>query len=197
MGYQEKILQQINKNGVITARFARENLIPTVYLTRLVAAGKLKRYARGIYVTDDFVEDEWYLFQLQFEVPVFSHHSALYLHNFTDVISVKKEVTVFNGYNIHGFKDELIEVHYTKRSLYEMGITQVNTIIGNSVRVYDIERTLCDIIANRNAVSSEVYSTTLQRYQKHSPKDLQKLTFYAKKLNILAKVQQVMEILYE
>lgn len=194
MNYMKIIEEQMKKNGIVTTSFVREEGVPTVYLSRLVEEGVLERVARGIYITDNFSYDEWYLFQKQFSVPVYSHMAALYLHQLTDIIVEKREVTVYTGYNIHGFKNEGISVHYLKKPLYELGITEKKTIFGNLVRVYNLERTVCDLIRHRKEFPSEVFGEAIQRYMNNSEKDLNRLASYGDSFNILPKIQEVIEV---
>lgn len=63
------------------------------------------------------------------------------------------------------------------------------------IRIYDKERTICDIIKNKKKMEPEIFVKALQRYSKLSDKNLSKLMRYAKKLNIDKKVREYMEIL--
>ena len=61
--------------------------------------------------------------------------------------------------------------------------------------MYDMERTICDIIKNRKKMDPEIFSKALKEYAKRSDKDIRKLRIYAEKLKIEDKVYQYMEIL--
>ncbi len=46
--------------------------------------GLIERIEQGIYITDKFIYDEYYLFQLKHKNIVFSYNTALYLQEKTD-----------------------------------------------------------------------------------------------------------------
>ena len=84
-------------------------------------------------------------------------------------------------------------------ALYLQGFTDIIPleIEATVYKVYNLERTICDLIKNRNEVETELLSKTLNRYIKYSYKDLNRLYEYSKKMKIYEKVKKVMEILYE
>ena len=90
-----------------------------------------------------------------------------------------------------------MKVHYVNREIYEMGIREVNTVFGNTVRAYDMERTLCDLINNRDKVPSELFAQTVKTYGKSADKKMMVLFHYAEKMGIAEEVQKLMEVFYE
>ena len=76
-----------------------------------------------------------------------------------------------------------------------MGLIYIDSPFGMKLRVYDKERTICDIIKNKNKIDREIFAKAIQQYSKLKDKDLNKLMKYAKKMNILKKVREYMEIL--
>ena len=175
MDYINKIKEKLKNNGgVITSKEFTSSNIPTIYLTRMVETGELIRIDRGIYINSSGDYDEYSFFQNKYTVAIFSYVSALYLQGFTDIIPLEIEATVYKGYNKH-----------------------CQTMFGNTVKVYNLERTICDLIKNRNEVETELLSKTLNRYIKYSYKDLNRLYEYSKKMKIYEKVKKIMEILYE
>ena len=140
--------------------------------------------------------DEYYFFQKRYKVAIYSYLSALYLHQLTDVIPNKLEVTLYRGYNPHRMGENIIK-HFVTKELYELGVVDCKTMYGNIVSVYDLERTICDLVKNRKSIDSELFSKTLNRYIRTSNKDLSKLYRYARKMKILEKVIEIMEVIYE
>lgn len=121
--------------------------------------GRLFRADRGIYITEDGDLDDYYFFQLRNQRCIYSYQSALYLHGLTDRIPYQKEVTVYSGYNSSHIGKDVI-VHYVKRNWYELGISEGMTIFGNPVRVYDRERTICDLILHRKEIAQNLRKNT-------------------------------------
>ncbi len=185
-----------DSGGVITNKMLRENEIPTIYLSRMADNGEVTRVARGIYINEQGDYDEYFFFNERYKNIVFSYISALYLHNFTDIIPQNMEITVYSGFNAHRINDD-VSIHYVKKEIHELGKTKVKTIYGNMVNCYDIERTICDLIDNRKNIDVELFAKTINRYIKYKDKNINKLYEYSKKMNIIDKVTDVMEIVYE
>ncbi|HQC54752.1 MAG TPA: type IV toxin-antitoxin system AbiEi family antitoxin domain-containing protein [Clostridia bacterium] len=194
MDYAKQIEDKMKKaGGVITSKEVSDSNIPTIYLTRMEKAGEIIRVDRGIYILPDGDYDEYYFFQKRFKVAIFSYASALYLHQFTDIIPEQKEITVYKGYNPHRISDN-VKIHYVTKPIYDLGVTERETIFGNSVKVYDMERTICDLVKSRNEMETELFSKTINQYVRDRNKDLHKLYEYSKKMKIYEKVKEILDI---
>lgn len=197
MNYTEKIENIIKyTNGIITSKDLKDENIPTIYLTRMVENGELTRVDRGIYINSYGDYDEYYFFYKKYPTAIFSYVSALFLHQYTDIIPYNMEITVYKGYNAHRI-DKSVTVHYVKKHIYDMGVTEVKTMFGNTVKAYDLERIICDFIKNRKDMERELFVKTINRYVRDKNKDLNKLYEYSKKMKIQSKVQEVLEVIYE
>ena len=86
---------------------------------------------------------------------------------------------------------------YVSEDIYELGITEVKTPMGNKVRVYDIERCICDIIRSKNRMDSEHVKYSIRAYLKRKDKDLVKLSNYANQMGIKKEVMNYIEVFYE
>ena len=78
-----------------------------------------------------------------------------------------------------------------------MGLTEIETPYGNKVRVYDIERCICDIIRSRNRMDLEHIKYSIRSYIKRKDKNINKLSEYAEKLGVKEEVMNYIEIFYE
>ncbi len=197
MDYIKKIKEKLDKTGgVITSKELKNSNIPTIYLTRMMEKGELIRADRGIYIDLNGDYDEYYFFHNRCKAAVFSYVSALYLHGFTDIIPNEMEVTVYKGYNPHRISKN-VRIHYVTRTIYNLGITKCQTMFGNTVKVYDLERTVCDLIKNRSEIETELFSKTINKYVHYEHKDLNKLYEYSKTMKIYEKVTEILEVVYE
>lgn len=197
MDYIKKIKEKLNKtSGVITSKELKNSNIPTIYLTRMVEKGELIRADRGIYIDSNGDYDEYYFFHNRCKVAVFSYVSALYLQGFTDIIPNEMEVTLYKGYNPHRISGN-VRIHYVTKEIYDLGMTECQTMFGNTVKVYDLDRTICDFIKNRSEIETELFSKTINKYVRYGNKDLNKLYEYSKKMKIYEKVKEILEVVYE
>lgn len=83
----------------------------------------------------------------------FSGETALYLHELMEREPICTTVTVKRSYNaahFHNFAQIYnlgeIQVHTVSDKLFEPGVCEVETNYGNTVRVYYMDRTICEII---------------------------------------------------
>ncbi len=195
MDYKTRILSQAKaNNGIITSRWCVENQVPKIYLTRMTKTGKLKRIARGIYATEEADYDSYRLLQQTNPVCIFSYVSALDILEMTDIIPQHIEVTVYTGYNPSHLPKDVI-VHYIREDLHHLGVIEHTTKFGNPVKTYNLERTICDLISNRDKVDSELFSKTIIVYARKKDRNMALLFAYAEKMNITRKVQQLFEVL--
>ena len=195
MSKKEILLDFIEKNnGIVTNKDCKALGIPTIYLTRLEKEGIIFRVEKGIFLTQNGDYDEYYFFQYRFPKAIFSYISALYLQQFTDEIPQYFDVTVPGGYRFSTPPASLffLSFSFVFISLY---IIFVKTPMGNKVRVYDLERIICDFVIHREKIDTELFVKTLQHYGNYPKKNLTKLYEYATKMNTLDKVKQTLEVL--
>jgi len=79
----------------------------------------------------------------------------------------------------------------------DLGITECQTMFGNIVKVYDLERTLCDLIKKRSEIETELFAKAINKYIRYENKDFNKLYEYSKKMKIYEKVKEILEVVYE
>ncbi len=98
MNYQKQLEALIKeKNGVILTKEVEEAKIPRYYLTLLTREGKIERVAQGVYITPDTFDAEMYRIQARNQRVVFSHETALSLHDLSDRDPLTCYVTVPYG----------------------------------------------------------------------------------------------------
>ena len=196
MTKSEKILEMANNNnGYVTANEVRKANINSTELTRLVKDKKLERVSRGIYCTPNSFYDEYYKIQSKSKNCIYSNATALYFYDLSDRTPIKIDLTVPIGYNGSLRRIKNIDLHYVKKEYFELGLTIIKSPFGMDIKIYDIERTICDIIKNKKKMDIEIFTKALQRYSRLKTKDLNKLMRYAKKLNVDKKVREYMEVL--
>ena len=90
----EKYIEIINANGgIITSKDANKNGISRTILSKMVKNKSIERIDYGIYVTDEFICDELFIFQMKHPNTVFSFNTALYLLNKTERTPEKFDIT--------------------------------------------------------------------------------------------------------
>ena len=88
-----------------------------------------------------------------------------------------------------------IRVYQVKPEIEELGITDIQTNFGNTVRAYDMERTICDVIRYKEAMDVQVFQYAMKEYMGSTNKNLNHLMTYAKKLHIEFAVRTYTEVM--
>ena len=193
MKYENKILN-LFKNGYLTTKVVNDNNIPRFYLTKLIKDDKIERVSRGVYIKKNELVDEFVILQSKSKNAIYSNTTALYLHGFSNRIPIKYDITINSGYNGFLQNEENVNLFYTKRELLELGVINYKLDSGNIIRVYDLDKTICDIIKNKKKIDAEIFNKAIREYFYSKKKNTLKLYEYAKKMNIYNKVRDTFEV---
>ena len=162
---------------------------------QFVQSRGLEQAAHGIYLSKDAWVDAMYLLHLRCPQAVFSHETALFFHDLTDREPNPYSITVKTGYNPASLQADGIKVYTIKKELHDVGIVTMNTPFGNPVPVYDMERTICDLIRSRSGIEMQTFQDALKQYAKRKGKDLRKLMRYAQMFRVEKLLRQYLEVL--
>ena len=194
MEYEKRILK-LFKNGYLNTKDVTVNNIPRFYLTKLIKTGKIERVSRGVYIKKNELVDEFVILQSKSKNAIYSNTTALYLHGFSNRIPIKYDITINNGYNGSLQKEDNVNLFYTKKELLELGAINYKLDSGNIIKVYDLDKTICDIIKNKKKIDAEIFNKAIREYFYSKKKNTLKLYEYAKKMNIYNKVRDTFEVL--
>ena len=164
-------------------------------LAEYVRRRKMERVAQGVYLAEDAWPDELYLLCLSNSRLVFSHETALMLHGLMEREPKNTSITVKAGYNATHLRRKGIRVHQVKPDIYDMGIAEVQTGFGNTVRVYDMDRTICDILRCKDSVDVQVFRYAMKEYMAGNHKNLNHLMEYVKRLGIESAMRIYTEVM--
>ena len=166
---------------------------PTIYA---FARDKgLKRISKGVYADPDGWHDEMWLASVRWPRVIFSHHSALMVHDLSDREPKSLSVTVPSGYTASSLSQHGLQVFYIKPSLHDLGKTKVMTPEGHAVPSYDLERTICDMLRSRSHFDQQIVRSAIRSYMQRDDKQLGILASYAAKLGVSRMLAQYMEVL--
>ena len=145
---------------------------------------KLEQVAHGIYVSEDTWIDAMFLLHLRCGQAVFSHESALFFHDLTDREPSPYAITVRRGYSTTRLKAEGLSVYTIKPELFDVGVSSGQTPFGHTVPVYDMERTICDLLRSRSRIEIQTFQGALKAYARRKDKNLRALMQYAGMFNV-------------
>lgn len=196
MNEEEKVLELMKENnGIVKTCEIKKIKVNKMSLTRLVKKGLIERVARGLYIDANNFEDSYYIFQYLCPKAIFSHETALYFHDLTDRTPIQLMITVPSGYYTRYLKDKNYKFSYVKEDLYNLGKVKILTPYGNEVYCYDKERTICDLVRNKEKIETYQFIDAMKRYAKSKDKNIIKLYEYAEKFNIKEEMKKYMEVL--
>jgi len=180
------------QGGILSTSLLEEHHIHRQYLKNLLEEGYLIKVSRGLYVRPDKDVSEFYILGQQYKTGIFSHATALYFYNLTDRTPFLLDMTFPSNVRI---SHDMILPHYINQERLELGLTTKALGDGTSIRVYDRERTICDMIRDRNKIDTQILNTALKEYMKQKDINLNRLYEYAKELKILKIVKLYLSIL--
>ena len=165
MNYKEKIeeLLEASVDGTITSAQVTEAGLHRSVLQEFVSSGEVYRFGRGLYVRSNTWEDDFALLQHKYGRGIYSHDTALYLLGYSDRTPAKYTMTFPKGYNAPSLKQENLIIKRVVPANYEFGIIEIKSPSGNPIRVYDLERTLCDILRG-NGSDIQIVGEAMKRY---------------------------------
>ena len=177
-----------------TAQVIARGIVKPIFY-EYVKEKNLQQVAHGIYVSEDAWVDAMFLLHLRCNQAVFSHESALFFHDLTDREPSKYSVTVRRGYSPTRLKAEGLSVYTMKPELFDVGLSSGQTPFGHTVPVYDMERTICDLLRSRSRIEIQTFQGALKAYARRKDKNLRALMQYAGMFKVEKILRQYLEVL--
>lgn len=183
------------RGGRITAKEASLAGIHRMFLKQLADAGQIVRVARGVYQLASSQEDE--LLNLQHRCPtgIFSCETALFLHSLMERTPFVWTMTFKGFYHSPSLIKNGIVVKHSSKNLYPLEIVEVKTPLGNIVRAYSAERTLCEILTAKVAADIQTITYAIKTYVGRKEKNIPKLIQLAKTFHVEKKLRAYLEVL--
>ena len=164
-------------------------------LSKLENDGLIVRVARGQYILPDELPDEPYLWQLRMPRLIYSHETALFMHDMAERTPQRHNITLPNDVRLSSTFPGDVKVYMIKPELFEVGLISLPSKMGHSVRAYDVERTICDILRSRNKIDGQTVAAAMKNYADRPGKDLSKLGGYAALFRVTKILRRYLEVL--
>lgn len=165
--------------GLFFQRIYELTISHSYNLNYLLDCGELERVSRGVYSRPSVIKDQFLIFQNRFKRGVYSHETALYLHGLSLHTPFKFVLTFPLGYNTSNAKKTNFVKPYSSVH-YNVGIQKIKTSHGNSVFVYNRERTLCSLLQGYLQIDFELFKNGILEYLKQPSTNLFLLNQFAK-----------------
>jgi predicted transcriptional regulator of viral defense system len=184
-----------SRNGYLLTSDIVNLGISKTYMYQYIKNRNMEKVAHGIYVTLDTWVDDMYIINLRNKNIVYSHETALYIHNLIDSEPTQIMITVKDGYNATHLRNLGYNVFTVSESLILLGAVKKETIYGNEISVYDMDRTICDMIRYKNRFEIQTFQTAIKEYMRSKDKNVNNLMKYAEKLKVISKVRLYTEVM--
>lgn len=192
----DEMSRLVRNHNYITPEIAEKSGISKFKFYKYVRENGLEQVHRGIYSSADDWVDELYILHQRCPNAVFSHDEAFYYHGLTDREPLVHTLTIYSGYNSHRLTaDGACKVYTVKKELLDVGKTMVNDNCGNLIPMYDLERTICDMMRSRNSIEAQDFNSVLKTYVSRKDKNLNRLMEYAKFFRVDNVIRRYMEVL--
>lgn len=171
-------LAERNDGYVSVAEAVRFGVAQT-YLCMAEEEGVFQRVSKGLYLKKGFARDPFYELTFRYRKAVFARASALYLHDLKE--GPVLEVNLPTNYLTSGIDG--VTCRHAGSKEYTLGLSYVITPRGNLVNCYDLERTLIDLLRNRDEYSREEFVALWLKGKEKSPYQ-EKLQSYAEAFHV-------------
>lgn len=180
----------IKKGGILKTSELNELGFSSREIKKLMKEGRISRIKHGFYELTDYMPKEEVVIARLFPEAVIFLESALFYYEYTDRIPLAWQIAVDKNVNKRKYDIDylIIEPFYLKPEFLDIGIdiVQVDDV---EVRIYDRDRTICDILRYEKKLDKEIFNNAIQRYVKDPRKNIRRLFEYAEIFNIRNKMQ--------
>lgn len=167
----------------------------TAYYKMLESAkqGELIQVRRGVYANIDQLSGN--MIDINAVVPdgILCVWSAWSIHQLTTSMPQAFHIAIKRGRKVSIPSFPRIEVHHYMEDLLKIGVISM-TIDGFNIRLYDVERCVCDAVKFRNKVGMDVCSEIINNYLERPDRNLSKLMDYARRLRVGKILEQYLQV---
>lgn len=189
----DKLVQ--DNNGYLVVADGVNLGISKNYVLEYAYKNNMEKVAKGIYITEDTWRDDMYVIHLNNKGVIFSHESALSMYGMLEREPSNIKITVNRSYNATHLRKQGCRVYTVSPELYDLGVVETETLYGNRVPAYDMDRTLCDIIKHKRDIDIQDYRNAIREYMQSREKNLFNLMKYAKVIGVEKQVRTYTEVM--
>ncbi|MBO5503443.1 MAG: hypothetical protein J5969_03080 [Lachnospiraceae bacterium] len=192
------INEKLPKDQKIISMKELRNIGYSQYMvSKLVDRGKLIKLNKSYYENADYQgeESDFYYVEAYAQSGVICLMSAAVYYNLTAYIPDSVEIAIPRKAKVSTIPEwPPMKIHYYTDERYTLGMVTVQEG-KNQFRIYDIEKTVVDIVFYRERVGIEETKEILHNYLRRQDRQLDRLYAYAKKLRCEKIIRTYLEVL--
>lgn len=165
-------------------------------IQQLLNEGYIEKIKRGYYHwTETYGEQEVKIINRLFPDAVLCMETALFYYQYSDRNPAEWNITIDKNVSRSRTK---IDYPFVKAYRVEPVLVPLGEIKGSinfvDVRIYDRDRTICDVLRNMNKMDREIFNKAIQGYVKDPKKNIPNLMEYAKVLRMQKRVKELIGV---
>lgn len=192
---QIKAVFKAHSNVLSTAKLT-SNKIYYADIQRLLNEGLIEKVRRGFYHwIDQSNSSDVVIINSLFPDAILCMDTALFYYGYSDRNPAQWHFAIDKNVSKQRTKIDypFIRAYRTEPYLLPLGETK-GTIDETPVRIYDKDRTICDVLKNMNRMDKEVFNKAIQGYVKDPKKNIPHLMQYAKELRVQRRVKDLIGV---
>ena len=165
-------------------------------IQRMLEAGIIEKVKRGYYHWIDFYSgSEIIIINHLFPDAVLCMETALFYYRYSDRNPSEWNITIDKNTSRSRTNIDypFVKAYRVEPALVTLGET-TGKIDSIDVRIYDRDRTICDVVRNMNKMDKEIFNKAIQGYVKDPKKNIPNLMEYAKVLRIQKRVKEMIGV---
>lgn len=193
----EKIRCAFDKhNNVMTTSELSKQKLYYADIKQLLDEGYIDRVKRGYYQWMEDVDfSEVDIINAIFPDGVLCMETALFYYGYSDRNPAEWNVAI--GRNVSRLRSNVVYPFIKEYRIDSQMLTLGETtgiIDGREVRIFDRDRTICDVLKNMNKMDKEIFNKAIQGYVNDAKKNIPNLMAYAKELRVQKKVNELIGV---
>lgn len=175
---------QMQKKKFITAGMVCEQGRAQYYATLQKAKqGKLVRVKRGVYAKEIALADTMVDVETLIPGGILCMFSAWEHYGLTTQVPQQYDVAIKRGRKVVVPQYPNFKLHNLSENALNLGVT-TEVISGYKVKIFDLEKCVCDAVKFRNKIGIDVCTEIIKNYLKRRDRNIVKLMKYAKVLRV-------------
>ena len=158
-----------------------------------VRQGELIQIRRGLYANIDQLSNSMIDIEAIIPSGILCSWSAWSIHQLTTTMPQAYHIAIKRDRKVVTPSFPSIGLHHYTASILEIGVSKM-FLEGYNIRIYDIDRCVCDAIKFRNKIGMDVCSEIIDNYLVRPERNISKLLDYARQLRVDTILENYLQI---
>lgn len=183
-------------NYIMTTAELTDSKLYYADIKQLLDEGLIERVRRGYYHwTQDYGESEVVIINRLFPDAVLCMETALFYYGYSDRTPAEWNFAIDKNVSK---RRTIIDYPFIKAYRVESELVTLGETYGeidfHKVRIYDRDRTICDVLRNMNKMDKEIFNKAIQNYVTDPKKNIPNIMQYAKVLRVQKRVKDLIGV---